>query len=48
MAIEIARIVHRESEGQAVFERSEPLSVVEDGDAWVWLTPLTQVYLLKA
>lgn len=35
MAMEIARIVHRKSEGQAALDRDEPLCVVEDGDAWV-------------
>ncbi len=35
MAIEIARMVHRESGGQADLERNEPLSAAEDGDAWV-------------
>ncbi len=35
MAMEIARIVHRELEGQANLDCNEPLSVVDDGDSWV-------------
>jgi len=35
IAIEIARLVHRQSYGEADLKANEPLSVAADGDAWI-------------
>jgi len=35
IAIQIARLVHRQSYGEADLKANEPLTVAADGDAWV-------------
>jgi hypothetical protein len=35
IALEIARLVHKEGSAEADLELDEPLSVTEDGDAWI-------------